>query len=896
MASTARKCRRCQGDGPLRGCNQCKLVEYCSKECQVEDWNEGHKVLCSRVPKVVKRAEEKIENFNLSSYTTRNVGTFMVTAAEARRGQIIEEHEAQDLCYDAMEMEKGSTDKLLVVLDALKHFPLSAEAWGMLGHFYQYEVTADDAKKKKYSAAALMMYDNAIASARKLNPTWGEDRTEELSWGEMENRPYLRGLLGRAIALKNCGKRSEAISQAKKLMRLNPRDNQGIRQVLCTWFLEARDTEGCTNLLRKYEANGETSLSYADVILQYLRWKKDDAVEKDVKQALYVALKSNPFVPDLLGIHGIEKDEDDPYYSPGGLKDAQMYVIDSQKLWKKFPETIDWIRSQKFVEAKIPSEHDIVDLLKSGTKFQMTCIHSDLDGNDLKESTLGGTQKRNRCIGCGLDDFHWPRQLNRPHEPSSDILVHNNDFSEKSWRKTVYTDIKEVPYWRIFLQFYEEDEDNNDDSQEELLSTIQSQRNRSVQHETAPFECKECDSPSVQFCALDNGHSAFYCSKSCMKNFLQESEPPYFDLPTSTLTVDIKHDCSIHTINLDDAFRVAGEHMPNLNSVDIFVNQEYVIKNDYSGKDKNLLLSANCLKQFLEKTRTRLISFSFRLDDCCSQEFKRMTDRCTALLPLGSMPNLEKLVLTHVGFDDISTLTRCLSVGLRVLNLNYVKMGSELKWTNSEMDTLVAKLGQLKNLITLSLADTAITDKHLEVLLPNLQSIRCLDVSGRFGNGPIGMLGSPSDEPSLTDLGLKAIAGHCPNLQTLILSYQRKVTISGVRSLLPKCPDLVELELGEVGIAPQHIADILLGAKKLLFFLYGSIGFGGPNPQEQIAVQNAVRATKGRVVVCTVSGGRVSVRLAPIHQRTQDQSMAKVERAHEQQYEPCVCNKWDGIV
>ena len=66
----------------------------------------------------------------------------MTTDAQDRRGEIIEEHEAQDLCWDAMDMVKGSAEKLKKILRALDHFPLSTETWGMLGHFYQYEVTS----------------------------------------------------------------------------------------------------------------------------------------------------------------------------------------------------------------------------------------------------------------------------------------------------------------------------------------------------------------------------------------------------------------------------------------------------------------------------------------------------------------------------------------------------------------------------------------------------------------------------------------------------------------------------------------------------------------------------------------------------------------------------------
>lgn len=252
------------------------------------DWKAGHKILCSKVPKAVTNAKEKISSFTLSDYTTRNVGSFMVTECQARRGKIIEEEGAQNMCYDAIEMTKGSTEKLLQNLRVLDTFPLSTEALGILGHYYHYEVV--QTHKKNRSAEALKIYDIAILCARKLNPTWTESRSDELPDG-IENRPCLRALSGRAYILKNIGKINEAIRQAKQIIRLNPSNNQGIHQKLCTWFLEAKDTEGCTNLLRKYGTNIDTFLAYADVLLQYLRWIKDDAVENNIKKALYVAIK-----------------------------------------------------------------------------------------------------------------------------------------------------------------------------------------------------------------------------------------------------------------------------------------------------------------------------------------------------------------------------------------------------------------------------------------------------------------------------------------------------------------------------------------------------------------------------------------------------------------------------
>jgi hypothetical protein len=43
------RCTYCNSEGPkleLKKCSQCKLAQYCSKECQVVDWRAGHKKDC----------------------------------------------------------------------------------------------------------------------------------------------------------------------------------------------------------------------------------------------------------------------------------------------------------------------------------------------------------------------------------------------------------------------------------------------------------------------------------------------------------------------------------------------------------------------------------------------------------------------------------------------------------------------------------------------------------------------------------------------------------------------------------------------------------------------------------------------------------------------------------
>ncbi len=333
-------------------------------------------MLCSKVPKAIQKAKSKIETFSPAQYTQDPCGAFMVTEAQAQQGYIIvEENQAQDMCYDAWEMEEGSVGKLKKILATLNHFPLSTEGWGNLGHFYHYEVKSHRIYRKECATEALKMYDTAIQCARILNPTWTMNRTEEL-WGDIDNRPYLRAISARARALKDIGNVQEAAKQAKMLLRWNPGDNQGMRKLLCTWYLENNNTEGCSNLLRKFNTNDDMNLAYTDVLLQYLLWKKDDAVEKEVQQALFVALQRNSHVPDVLTGKKL-KEIRVKSYSPGSLVEAKLYCQDARKLWKKYPESLEWLASQKYIDGqKKPTEAGVISLLRSGLSVSISCKHT----------------------------------------------------------------------------------------------------------------------------------------------------------------------------------------------------------------------------------------------------------------------------------------------------------------------------------------------------------------------------------------------------------------------------------------------------------------------------------------------------------------------------------------
>mmetsp|Transcript_2444 Transcript_2444/g.5387 ORF Transcript_2444/g.5387 Transcript_2444/m.5387 type:complete len:379 (+) Transcript_2444:1571-2707(+) len=375
-----------------------------------------------------------------------------------------------------------------------------------------------------------------------------------------------------------------------------------------------------------------------------------------------------------------------------------------------------------------------------------------------------------------------------------------------------------------------------------------------------------------------------------MKNFLEETAPLYLELDSETFKVHATEASSIRTIDLDHALQVARDYMPNLKYVDIFINQDYILEDDTYGSfglgepNPNFMLSSHVLEQFLESKSADLVAFVFHLDDCCWEEINALTDRCRAFAPLARMPNLKKLSLTNFGFDDVETITMCLNPGLESLRLDQAAIGFERIWSNSQVDALVSKLFQLPHLVSLSLSGIPITDSHVRFLLPRFNNqLKCLHLRGDFGD--------PSCSP-LTDNGVKAIAEFCPSILTVDVDYQDEVGFSGILALVQNCPNLLEIGACGTSLDVEDVRSILSVPNELLNLSFGEIGHDHSST-EKVSLQNAVMSTNGRLVICTMSG-LMKMNLPPEHKANQDDSMSKIKRAHEQQFDPMLCNKWDG--
>ncbi len=97
------------------------------------------------------------------------------------------------------------------------------------------------------------LYAQGVAAAeRALGPAIFADEVGHF-WGIISTRPYMRARFGLAQCLEVLGRPDEAIDHYRELIRLNPADNQAVRQILLAALFRARRDEDASALLAQFE-------------------------------------------------------------------------------------------------------------------------------------------------------------------------------------------------------------------------------------------------------------------------------------------------------------------------------------------------------------------------------------------------------------------------------------------------------------------------------------------------------------------------------------------------------------------------------------------------------------------------------------------------------------------
>lgn len=237
---------------------------------------------------------------------------------------------AQDLCYDAMELE-SMTDVESMAREALGISPDCADAYLLLSEL-----------ESSYSEPEFDLIEQAVsAGERAIGPEFFEENAGYF-WSMLETRPYMRARFRLVQSLAVRGKMEEAVTNCWEMLKLNPPDNQGVRYLLCAFLLVERKDPEVLKLLDLYEDDMTTDWSYNRALVLFRTEGESDRANK----ALGDALEGNPHVPPFL--LGWKKPADfvtdhDGY---GNEEEAAGYGVAGHAHWSNTYGAVRWLRQR----------------------------------------------------------------------------------------------------------------------------------------------------------------------------------------------------------------------------------------------------------------------------------------------------------------------------------------------------------------------------------------------------------------------------------------------------------------------------------------------------------------------------------------------------------------------
>jgi tetratricopeptide (TPR) repeat protein len=233
---------------------------------------------------------------------------------------------AQDLVYEAWEAPSARKRRELAE-EALRMSGDCADAYNILAG-----LASDSAEERG-------LYEKAVAAgARALGDGFFEENVGHF-WGLLETRPYMRARAGLAELLWDAGEREAAVDHYREMLRLNPRDNQGIRQILVGRFLEIGRDADAAALLKTYNEDGSAWMIYARALAAF-RAEGDSAA---ARKRLAAARKVNGHVPEyLLGRKKLPRSTPG-YHGFGDESEAVCFMADGAAAWHATPGAVAWL-------------------------------------------------------------------------------------------------------------------------------------------------------------------------------------------------------------------------------------------------------------------------------------------------------------------------------------------------------------------------------------------------------------------------------------------------------------------------------------------------------------------------------------------------------------------------
>ncbi len=278
---------------------------------------------------------------------------------------------AQDIIFDAWE-EESQKKRITMAKKALSIFPDCADAYNLL---------AEDESRTIEEAKDL--YQKGMEAGRR---GLGEEIFKENTgnfWLYTPTRPYMCSCAGFMECLWGLGECNDAIGNARKMLKLNPGDNQGIRYILASYLAALQHYDELDELLNKGEYKGDCSADwlYSQALLSYVRNGNSEKTNKKVE----IALESNKFAPEYLTGKKPIPSLLPERITAGGEDEGFCYAASNLEAWQKAPGAIEWLKETAGIKIIPKVKRNEPCPCGSGKKYKKCCLNNESE-NPTKQT------------------------------------------------------------------------------------------------------------------------------------------------------------------------------------------------------------------------------------------------------------------------------------------------------------------------------------------------------------------------------------------------------------------------------------------------------------------------------------------------------------------------------
>lgn len=241
-----------------------------------------------------------------------------------------EEMKALDLLDQAYETEDPE-EAIELLLQALDHDPANVDV--------HLEFLDQSFLEDEYLIPILQRLKKI--AHKKLGNSIFKDGVGQF-WLIHETRPYMRVCHALADECFLQDHFKEAIKEWEDMLRLNPNDNQGVRDPLLMCYLSECIHDKIESLFECYEEIGlSCCFSWGKVLHDLIRKDNDSA-----QTSLKVARKQNKYMEGFITGSRDYTGNTQDHYAIGSLDEAEIHAEIVTDTWDRYPEAVTWLKQQ----------------------------------------------------------------------------------------------------------------------------------------------------------------------------------------------------------------------------------------------------------------------------------------------------------------------------------------------------------------------------------------------------------------------------------------------------------------------------------------------------------------------------------------------------------------------